>query len=86
MAKLPVLSGPDLVRVLEKAGFKLIRQRGSHVVLQKREASQVITTVVPQHKELATGTLRAILRQAHLEPEHLAKLVTLLVGLGPFLK
>ena len=86
MPKLPVLSGSDLVRVLEKAGFKLIRQRGSHVVLQKREASQVITTVIPQHKELARGTLRAILRQAHLEPEQLTKFLSLLVGFGPFLK
>ena len=86
MPKLPVLSGSDLVRVLGKAGFQVIRQRGSHTVVQKREAGRTITTVVPQHKELATGTLRAILRQAHLEPEQLTKFLSLLVGFGPFLK
>ncbi|MBI4597913.1 MAG: type II toxin-antitoxin system HicA family toxin [Candidatus Omnitrophica bacterium] len=86
MAKLPALSGSDLVRALEKAGFLLVRQRGSHAVLQKRTTDRVLTTVVPQHKELAIGTLRAILRQTHLSPEELTKFLSLLVGLGHFLK
>ncbi|MBI2094490.1 MAG: type II toxin-antitoxin system HicA family toxin [Candidatus Omnitrophica bacterium] len=86
MSKLPILSGASLIRALEKAGFSQIRQRGSHVVLQKRDSARVLTTVVPTHKELAIGTLRAILRQVELSPEDLTKLLTLLLGLGPFLK
>ena len=86
MGKLPVISGQDLIRALEKAGFQSIRQRGSHVVLQKRDAPRTLTTVVPTHRELATGTLRAILRQAEVTPEDLAKLLSLILGLGPFLK
>ncbi|NIT36685.1 MAG: addiction module toxin, HicA family [candidate division Zixibacteria bacterium] len=58
MAKLPVLSGRALVRVLEKAGFEVVRRRGSHVSLRKGEWR----TVVPLHDELSPGTLLGILR------------------------
>ena len=62
MAKLPVLSGRALVRLLEKAGFEVVRQRGSHVSLRKGERG----TVIPLHAELSPGTLLGILRQAGL--------------------
>ncbi len=86
MAKLPVTSGPELVRALEKTGFQVVRQRGSHIVLQKREAERTITTVVPHHKELATGTLRSVLKQAHLTPEDLVRLLTVVLGVAPLLR
>jgi predicted RNA binding protein YcfA (HicA-like mRNA interferase family) len=60
MPKLPRLSGADAIRALERLGFEQVRQRGSHVVLRRAGKG----CVVPLHKELATGTLRGILKQA----------------------
>lgn len=62
MPKLPVLSGADVVKMLERLGFEQVRQRGSHVVMRKGS----VGTVVPLHKELKTGTLAGIVRQAGL--------------------
>ena len=62
MPKLPVLSGHDVVKALEQLGFEQMRQRGSHVILQRRG----IGCVVPLHKEVKTGTLAGIIRQAGL--------------------
>ncbi len=62
MPKLPVLSGAEIVRALERLGFTAIRQRGSHVVMRKGAAG----TVVPQHREVKLGTLNGILRQAQV--------------------
>lgn len=62
MPKLPVLSGSDVVKALERLGFAQVRQRGSHVVMRRG----AVGTVVPLHKELKTGTLAGILRQAQL--------------------
>lgn len=62
MPKLPVLSGHDVVKVLESLGFERMRQRGSHVILQRNG----VGVVVPLHRELKTGTLAGIIRQAGL--------------------
>ena len=62
MPKLPVLSGRDVVKALERLGFEQMRQRGSHVVMQR----DGVGCVVPLHKELKTGTLAGIVRQAGL--------------------
>ena len=69
MPKLPRLSGRELIKLLESFGFLQIRQKGSHIVLKKKTAEQQIGTVVPDHKELAEGTLRGILKQAQITPE-----------------
>ena len=62
MSKLPVVSGNDCVKALEKIGFYFKRQEGSHIVLRRDDPfSQV---VIPDHRELDRGTLRAIIRQA----------------------
>ena len=82
MAKLPAVSGAELVRVLERLGFQVLRQRGSHIVVQKREANRTLTTVVPNHKELAKGTLHTILKKIQLSPEELTRLLTLIVGIS----
>ena len=60
MPKLPILSGADVIAALERLGFAQIRQRGSHVVLRRGGTG----TVVPLHREVKTGTLAGILRQA----------------------
>ena len=73
MSKLPVISGRQLVHVLEQAGFALQRQRGSHMMLWR--ADPPTTLSVPDHRELDRGTLRAILRQAGISPSQLAELL-----------
>ena len=67
--KLPRVSADEVIRSLERLGFVQIRQRGSHVTLQKKTSAGNIGCVVPLHRELAIGTLRSILRQAAVTPE-----------------
>ena len=62
MPRLPVLAGSDVVKALEKLGFQQVRQRGSHVVMRRGDSG----CVVPLHKEVKSGTLAGILRQAQL--------------------
>ena len=64
MGKLRVLSGKEVCAILAPHGFIEIRQRGSHVVMQKRLASTTVTVPVPNHTELRIGTLQAIIRQS----------------------
>jgi predicted RNA binding protein YcfA (HicA-like mRNA interferase family) len=67
MGKLKRLSGRDVRRILEQHDFACVRQRGSHMVLQRRREDGGTTTVpVPDHKELKTGTLRGIIEQSGL--------------------
>lgn len=66
MGRLRVLSGRDVCRVLERHGFDRVRQRGSHVVMQKRTPESTITVPVPDHTEIRTGTLLSIIRQSGL--------------------
>jgi len=71
MPRLPVLSGKDLITILQKAGFQKVRQKGSHVSLQKGE----FKTVVPLHNELARGTLLGILKLCGLSRDELLNLL-----------
>ena len=71
MAKLPLLSGLKLIEALKEGGFEVVRQKGSHVSLQKGR----FRTVVPLHDELAKGTLFGILRQCGLSREELIELL-----------
>jgi predicted RNA binding protein YcfA (HicA-like mRNA interferase family) len=69
MPKLPRVSGADVIRALERLGFSQIRQRGSHVVLRRQTPDAAVGCVVPLHRELATGTLRGVLKQAGVTTE-----------------
>ena len=60
MPRLPVLSGAEIIRALQRLGFEQARQRGSHVVLRRGPAG----CVVPLHREVKSGTLAGVLRQA----------------------
>lgn len=71
MPRLPVLSGRKLIGLLKKAGFQVVRQKGSHVSLQ-RDGQK---TVIPLHRELAHGTLLGILEQCGLTREDLQTLI-----------
>ena len=58
----------ELKRKLESAGFTKVSQRGSHVKFAKRKTNRTLIVIVPEHSEIAVGTLRSILRQAGLTP------------------
>jgi predicted RNA binding protein YcfA (HicA-like mRNA interferase family) len=64
MGKLRVLSGRDVCRILEQHGFQVVRQRGSHVVMQRRTDIGTVTVPIPDHGELKIGTLQSIIRQS----------------------
>lgn len=66
MPKLGVFSGTELCRILEQNGFWAVRQRGSHVVMQKRTGLTTITVPIPMHREIRIGTLQSIIRQSEL--------------------
>lgn len=59
MPSLPVVSGNEAVRTLQRLGFTVIRQRGSHIILSKGSQG----CVVPNHREIKTGTLAGLLKQ-----------------------
>jgi predicted RNA binding protein YcfA (HicA-like mRNA interferase family) len=54
----------EIKQRLEKAGFRIVGQKGSHVKFAKEADGKVRTAIVPNHKDVATGTIRSILRQA----------------------
>jgi predicted RNA binding protein YcfA (HicA-like mRNA interferase family) len=70
MAKLPNLTGQELIAVLEKIGFFIVRQKGSHVRL-KHEDNRIISVPVHAQKTLGKGLLLKILRDADLTKEEL---------------
>ena len=67
MPKLPVISGVEAVKAFGRAGWSVDRQRGSHVVMLK--PGHIASLSIPQHKELAPGTLRSLIRAAGLTVE-----------------
>ncbi len=65
MPKLPRVSGAEAVRALQRLGFEVVRQRGSHIVMRRGSSG----CVVPNHREIKTGTLAGVLRQAGVSAE-----------------
>ena len=66
-------SGSEVVRALQKLGFTVRRQHGSHIIMRRDDP--FAQTVVPDHRQLDRGTLRAILRQAEISAEDLTRLL-----------
>jgi len=66
LGKLRVLSGREVCHILAQHGFVQVRQRGSHIVMQKKAGGSTITVPVPDHTELRIGTLLSIIRQSGL--------------------
>lgn len=66
MGKLRRLSGREVCAILSRHGFIEVRQRGSHVVMQRRTDEGTVTVPVPLHAELRIGTLQSIIRQSGL--------------------
>lgn len=64
MALLPVLSGQEVVRVFESFGWSVARQKSSHIIMTKEGENATLS--IPNHKEVARGTLRSLIRAANL--------------------
>ena len=73
MSKLPRVSGGEVMSVLQKAGFRFIRQHGSHMIM--RRDNPFAQTTVPNHRELDRGTLRAIIRQVGMSVDQFNELL-----------
>jgi predicted RNA binding protein YcfA (HicA-like mRNA interferase family) len=72
MAPLPILSGREVVKAFAKDGWQMARQRGSHMILVKE--GHMATLSVPDHREIAKGTLRSLIRSSGLTVEEFAAL------------
>jgi predicted RNA binding protein YcfA (HicA-like mRNA interferase family) len=73
MPILPVLSGREVVRIFEAGGWNIARQRGSHIILVKH--GHIATLSVPDHREVAKGTLRSLIRASGLTPDEFISLI-----------
>ena len=69
MPKLGIFSGAEICDILRAYGFELVRQKGSHMIMQLRRGEMTITVPVPNHKEIRVGTLQSIIRQSGLAKE-----------------
>jgi predicted RNA binding protein YcfA (HicA-like mRNA interferase family) len=74
VSRLPVLSGQELCKALAKVGYRIDHQTGSHIILRMENPPHRRLTA-PKHKEIAKGTLLAIIRQAGLSREELFDLL-----------
>ncbi len=72
MSRLPVCSGADAVRAFHKIGYDVDHQTGSHIILRHPSGRRL---TVPNHRELAKGTLRALIREAGLSKEQFVELL-----------
>ena len=72
MPPLPCFSGRDVVKAFAKDGWQVARQRGSHIILVKN--GHISTLSVPDHKEVAKGTLRSLIRSSGLTVERFVEL------------
>lgn len=66
MSRLPIVSYVDVIRILQKEGFVVVRQKGSHIRLQKHAGSETLKITVPAHSPLKRGTLRRILKDSRI--------------------
>ena len=75
MTKVPSLGYDRVVRALRRDGWVVIRQRGSHIRLQKHAAGETLKLVIPAHRPIKRSTLAHILKQARLTVEQLENLL-----------
>jgi predicted RNA binding protein YcfA (HicA-like mRNA interferase family) len=73
--KLPILSAKGIINALDKDGFKVLRQKGSHISLYKKSVDKTYLVVVPNKKEVKRGTLISILKQAGMSRERFFELL-----------
>ena len=71
MASLPVLSGQEVVRIFETFGWTVARQKSSHIIMTRQ--GENVTLSIPNHNEVARGTLRSLIRSANLTVDEFVK-------------
>jgi predicted RNA binding protein YcfA (HicA-like mRNA interferase family) len=64
MGHIPGFSGQEVVQIFESFGWHLARQKGSHLIMVKQ--GQIATLSIPNHKQIAKGTIRSLVRSANL--------------------
>ena len=74
MSGLPVISAKELLSIIKKIGYEIDHQTGSHIILRNKQAPYRRLTI-PNHKEIAKGTLRAIIRECGLTLEEFLNLL-----------
>jgi predicted RNA binding protein YcfA (HicA-like mRNA interferase family) len=67
VSEFPALSYKQIISTLQRCGFIVVRQKGSHIRLQKRILDKIIKITVPAHKPVKPNTLRHILKQAEID-------------------
>lgn len=72
--KLPLISGLEVIKRLKKKGFIAVRQKGSHVRLEKFDGEKTIKITVPLHPEMKKGTLNRIIKDCNLTLEEFERL------------
>jgi len=75
VSKVPSLSYTKIIRALQRDGWTVVRQKGSHIRLQKRADDEVLKITVPAHKPVKRSTLSHILKQARLELDRFLNLL-----------
>ena len=75
MSILPSLSYVQIIRALQRDGWLVVRQRGSHIRMQKHAGDEVLKITIPAHKPVKKTTLSHILKQARLEVEEFLELL-----------
>lgn len=75
MSKVPSLPYHQIIRALQRDGWTVVRQRGSHIRLQKRVGREVLKIIVPSHRSVKRLTLAHILKQARLSVDDFLKLL-----------
>lgn len=73
--KLPILSAHEIIKILEKEEFRILRQKGSHISLYKKTEKKTLLVVIPNKKEIKIGTLIGILKQANITREEFVDLL-----------
>jgi predicted RNA binding protein YcfA (HicA-like mRNA interferase family) len=75
VSKIPSLSYIQIIRALQRDGWTVVRQRGSHIRLQKRIRDEVVKVTVPAHRPVKRSTLAHILKQARIDVERFLELL-----------
>ena len=75
MSKVPSVAYTGIIRALQRDGWTVVRQRGSHVRVQKRMGNEVLKIIVPAHRTVKRSTLAHILKEARLDVDEFLKLL-----------
>ena len=71
--RLPQISGKELIKILSKLDFNVVRQRGSHIRLEKKTNEEIIKLTVPLHPQLKKGTLSRIIKDSKVSEEEFSR-------------